>query len=126
MMKQALVVLVIVASLSLSAGIVLSAGWEEARETVQVQTQEQEQIYGNRLMTERERAEYRARMRAVKTTEEREQIRKEHHELMKERAAGQGVTLPDEPPAVRGGMGAGAGGMGPAGGGTGRGGGRGR
>ena len=133
MMKQVLVGSVVVASLSLAGGIVLSADQEQARETVRVQTQEQERIYGSQLMTEEERAEYRARMRATNTAEEREQIRKEHHELMKERAAAQGMTLPDEPPAVRGGMGSGgggmgsgAGGMGSGGGGKGQGGGHGR
>jgi hypothetical protein len=38
-------------------------------------------------------------MRTAKTAEEREQIRKEHHERMKARAAERGVTLTEEPPA---------------------------
>lgn len=76
------------------------------------------QIYGAQLMTRQERNEYRARMRAAKTVQEREQIRKEHHERMKERAKERGVTLPDEPPVRGGGMGPGGGmepgnGMGP-------------
>ncbi len=70
------------------------------------------QIYGSQLMTRQERNEYRIRMRAAKTVEEREQIRKEHHERMKERAKERGVTLPDEPPVRGGGTGPG-GGMGP-------------
>ena len=87
--------------------------------------QKQEPIYGSQLMTQQERNEYRARMRAAKTVQEREQIRKEHHEQMKVRAKERGVTLPDEPPARgRGGaMGPGSGmgpgpggGMGPGGG----------
>jgi hypothetical protein len=66
-------------------------------------------------MTPQERSEYRGRMRAAKTQEEREHIRKEHHEQMKARAKEKGVTLPDEPPArgMGGGMGPGGGGMGP-------------
>lgn len=74
-----------------------------------VQPQKQERIYGSQLMTPQERAEYRARMRVVKTAEEREELRKEHHERMKERAAARGVTLPDEPPARGGGLGLGRG-----------------
>ncbi len=68
-------------------------------------------IYGWKLMTTEEREAYRERMRAAKTMEEREQIRKEHHEEMKKRAKEKGVTLPDEPPPR--GMGKG---MGPGGG----------
>lgn len=71
----------------------------------QVQTQARERIYGSELMTQQERNEYRTRMRALKTQEEREQFRKEHHERMKERAKERGVTLPDEPPAKGRGMG---------------------
>lgn len=65
-------------------------------------------MYGHQLMTEQERAEQMARMRAVATEEEREQIRAEHHEQMQERARQQGIDLPDVPMA-RGGMGPGAG-----------------
>jgi len=43
---------------------------------VKAQTQKQEQIYGSQLMTQQERTEYHAKMSAVKTAEEREQIRK--------------------------------------------------
>lgn len=87
-------------------------------------------VYGSQLMTEQERAEYQARMRAATTEQEREQIRLEHHAQMQERAKQQGVTLPDEPPAMGmggqrmgpgqgGGMGTGSGmggGRGPGGG----------
>lgn len=71
----------------------------------------QEQIYGSQLMTRQERLEHRAKLRAAKTAEEREQIRKEHHERMQQRAKERGVSLPEMPPKVPGG-----GGMGPAGG----------
>lgn len=95
--------------------------------------QAQEQIYGYQLMTEQERIEFQNRMRNAATPEEREKIRREHHERMKERAKQKGVTLPDEPPARgmmrRGmepgqGMGPGKGGMGSGGGGMGYKGGR--
>jgi len=76
-----------------------------------------EPIYGSQLMTERERIEHRNRMRNASNAEEREQIRKEHHERMRIRAEKRGIKLPDEPP-KRGykGMGPGKGqgkGMGP-------------
>ncbi|MBZ0160665.1 MAG: hypothetical protein K8G79_11105 [bacterium] len=129
-MKRRPIVPVLTAALALSAGLALAADPEPAKE--QAQTQKQEQVYGSQLMTPQERAEYRAKMRAAKTAEEREGIRKEHHKLMQERAKARGVTLPDEPPARGGGMGPGGhrmgpggGGMGPGGGGMGPGGGRG-
>lgn len=50
-------------------------------------------------MTAQERNEYANRMRLLRTEEEREQFRKEHHEQMKERAKARGLTLPDDPPA---------------------------
>lgn len=88
-----------------------------------------DRIYGSQMMTQQERNEYHDKMRAAKTADERDKIRREHHALMKERAKERGVTLPDEPP-MRGGMGPGAG-MGPgggmgSGGGMGPGGGRGQ
>jgi hypothetical protein len=74
-------------------------------------------IYGSQLMTQQERNEYRAKMRSLRTAQEREQLRFEHHERMQQRARERGVTLPDAPPA-RGARGAGPGGpgMGPGGG----------
>jgi hypothetical protein len=63
-------------------------------------------------MTPQERIAYRNNIRAAITAEERGRIRKEHHELMKARAAARGITLPDEPPASGMGMAPG-GGLGP-------------
>ncbi|UUC91647.1 MULTISPECIES: hypothetical protein [Comamonas] len=95
---------VITAALSVSVGAAFAAD-------------QQEPIYGSQLMTEQERNEYRIKMRAAATVQEKEQIRKEHHERMKERAKAQGIKLADEPPVRGGGMG--PGGMGPGGGGMG-------
>ncbi|MFZ5621386.1 MAG: hypothetical protein ACOY5W_10220 [Pseudomonadota bacterium] len=58
---------------------------------------EDEVIYGRELMTEQELAEHRAKMRSLRTEQEREAFRMEHHKLMQERAKERGVTLPDEP-----------------------------
>jgi hypothetical protein len=67
-------------------------------------------IYGSQLMTEQERAEYRDRMRAATSEQEREQIRQEHHARMQERAEERGVMLPDQPPVTGMQRGAGPGG----------------
>ena len=86
----------------------------------------QDRIYGSQMMTQQERDEYRSKMRAAKTFEERERIRKEHQERMKVLAKEQGVTIPDEPPVRGGGMMGPGGGMGPGSGGMGSGGSRNR
>jgi hypothetical protein len=119
MMKRPLMVSALATALSLPTGFALAADPEPA--PAKAQTPEPEPIYGSQLMTQQERTEYRAKMSAAETVGEQEQIRKEHHEQMKERAQARGVTLPDEPPARGGGMGPGGGGMGPGGGGMGMG-----
>ena len=55
-------------------------------------------IYGWQMMTREEMEQYRNRIRNAKTAEEREQIRKEHHEQMVQRAKERGMKLPDEAP----------------------------
>lgn len=80
-----------------------------------------EPIYGSQLMSQQERDQYRQRMRDAQTAQERDRIRQEHHEQMKERAKAQGKTLPDGPPPHGKGKGWGPGhgkGMGPGGGGS--------
>ena len=75
---------------------------------------------GSRLMTQEERTEHHAKMQVATTAEEQEQIRKEHHERIKEKEQAKtqrGVILPKVPPARGGrGMGSGSGGMGHGGG----------
>jgi hypothetical protein len=72
-----------------------------AKEQVQQQktktVRQRDQIYGSQLMTRQERIAHRAKLRAAKTEQEREQIREEHHKQMQERAKERGVTLPDMP-----------------------------
>lgn len=114
--KRAFVVAVAVALL-LPAPVVIAQ--DKTQDKAQPrQTIRDRDIYGYQMMTPQERNAFRAKMRAAKTAEERERIRAEHHERMKERAKERGVTLPDKP-RVPAGKGPG-GGMGP-GGGTGRG-----
>ena len=67
--------------------------------------QEDEQtVYGWQLMTEQERTEFRGQMRNMKTEEERQAFRYDHHERMEERAKKMGVKLSDEPGEYRKGM----------------------
>lgn len=68
-------------------------------------------IYGSQLMTPAERNAYRQQMRSLKTVQEREAFRAQHHEQMQQRAKERGMQLPDMPPAggARGGMGPGMG-----------------
>ena len=118
MLKRSIAISVLAGAFAFSAGPLLAADQDRERIRDQMQEQDQERVYGSQLMTQQERDEYRTRMRAAKTAEEREQIRAEHHERMKVRAKERGVTLPDDPPA-RGGMmgpGGGMGGMGSGGG----------
>jgi len=119
-MKRTLLYAALLAAMFPAFGtVVYAADQDQDRLQTPDQTRNQDQIYGSQLMTQEERMEYRNRMRNAKTLEEREQIRKEHHEQMRVRAKEKGVTLPDEPPARGRGMGPGKGmgpGMGPGGG----------
>jgi hypothetical protein len=63
----------------------------------QEQEEKQNQQKTNGLITEEERAEFLARMRAAKSNEEQEQIRLEIHKVMQERAKSRGFSLPGRP-----------------------------
>ena len=86
----------------------------------------EEQVYGSQLMTQQERMEHRNKMQSMKTMEERERYRMEHHAKMQERAKQQGVTLPESPQTRNKGMGGGMGSGQGGGMGGGMGGGKGR
>jgi len=118
-MKRTLIYVAVLAALLPAMATVAYAADQD-----RLQTQDQiqdKQIYGSQLMTQQERNQYRARMQAAKTEQEREKIRQQHHEEMQVRARERGVTLPAEPPphGMGGGMGpgygGGPGGMGPGG-----------
>lgn len=72
---------------------------EQAQDSVKSQTRDadDEVVYGWQIMSPKERAEHRTKMRSLKTKSEREAYRLEHHKLMQERAKQKGVTLPDLP-----------------------------
>lgn len=94
----------------LTTGLLLAAGLALAADPAP-QTEET-QVYGSQLMTRQERAEHRAKMRAARSVEERQQIRSEQHASMKQRAQERGLVIAETPPAFAGGMGPGpAGGM---------------
>lgn len=68
------------------------------KDQVQQKKQMRDRIYGHQLMTPDERIEYRSKMRFLKTPEECDAFRAEHHKKMQERAKEKGITLPDELP----------------------------
>jgi Na+-translocating ferredoxin:NAD+ oxidoreductase RnfG subunit len=121
MKNKKLALALVAGALVVSAQPLWAAEQERTKEKIQTQTKDQERIYGSELMTQKERNEYRDRMRRAKTDQEREKIRNQHHEQMLARAKERGVKIPDEPPAKGGGMGPVGGGMGPGGGGKGSG-----
>ncbi len=120
-MKRFPAVSALMAALAIASSLALADEPKQTQDQTRTQARDQDQIYGSQLMTPEERAQFRERMRAAKTEDERERIRREHHAQMQQRAKERGVTLPDEPPPrghmrERGGMGPGGGmggGMGP-------------
>ena len=118
MQGKKIVMAMLAGALAVSTNPLWAAAQDRTRDKIQAQTKDQERIYGSELMTEKERNEYRQRMRSAKTEQEREKIRTEHHNRMLARAKERGVKIPDEPPVKGGGMGPGRG-MGPGAGGMG-------
>jgi len=110
MQKTKLVLLAAAMSMMLGANVSIAADQAQAQQKTQDKAQKPELIYGSQLMTRQERDEYHAKMRSLKTEEEREAFRMEHHQKMQERAKAKGKTLPDMHSAQGGGAG-GCGGM---------------
>lgn len=109
MFKRAMIVIAVSGAVSLASGTLSAVEPVRAQTQAQARQQVQEQIYGSQLMTEQERIEHRTTMRNLKTQQERDAYRLEHHKLMQERATARGVTLPDMPPQAGAGIGQGAG-----------------
>ena len=82
---------------------------DQDRARVQEQDRNRERIYGGQLMTPEEHTEYQNKMRSMKTQQERDAYRLQHHKQMQERARKRGQELPDSPPGKGGGMGPGGG-----------------
>ena len=114
MMHKYLTGVVLAGLLAVPAGLIAAEEVTPQPVAPAVKKQVREQVYGSQLMSRQERLEHRAKLRAAKTAEEREQIRKEHHEKMQQRAKERGVTLPDMPSRPAG-MGPRPGGMGAGG-----------
>ena len=80
-MKRTLIYTAVVAALlPVMVSVANAADQDQTRDQDRLQTQDktQDQIYGSQLMTQKERSEYQTQMRAAKTEQEREQIRKEN------------------------------------------------
>lgn len=93
-MKWSLAVLVVVGAFSVSTGTARAAspyGTPQGNQMPQ-------RIYGGHLMTQQERVEHRAKMRAAKTAAERERIRDEHYQQIRQRAKARGMVLPNRRP----------------------------
>ena len=86
MQQKKVLITMLAGALLVSANPLSGAEQDRTKEKIQTQTQDQERIYGSELMTEKERSEYRERMRSAKTQQEREKIRSEHHDRMLVRA----------------------------------------
>lgn len=124
--------LALAAAISLSAAMVPTGAMaqdkikdqtkDQTKDQDKLQTQDrtQDMIYGSQLMTQTERNQYRAQMRNLKTAQEREAFRLQHHEQMKVRAREKGLILPEQPPMGGAGFGPGAGNAAGAGAGPGK------
>lgn len=79
-----------VSGLTLVAAVSLLIAGIGTSTLAQDQTRDQDRlrdpIYGSQLMSPQERVEYQAKMRTLKTKQERESYRLEHHNQMQERA----------------------------------------
>lgn len=89
--------LIVALFMMLGVNVAVAADQVQVKPEMQAEKQSKEQIYGSQLMTRQERAEHRAKMRSLKTKEERESYRMEHHKKMQERAKEMGKTIPDMP-----------------------------
>jgi len=90
----------------LALGSTVAVAADQDRDRDQLQERDQ---YGWQLMTPQERIEHREKIRSMKTEQEREAYRQQHHEKMQQRAKEKGVTLPDKPQPRGQGMGNGPG-----------------
>lgn len=104
-MQKPLLTLIVALLAMQGANAAAAADQAQAMPETQATTQSDELIYGSQLMTPQERAEHRAKMHSLKTKEEREAFRVEHHKMMQERAKKMGKKIPDMPPMQRCGAG---------------------
>lgn len=88
---------------ALAAALATAAAWSFAADSAPAEGVQNEPApitrpaRGWQLMTPEERAAHRDAMLNARTPEERQALREQQHKLMQERAAAQGIALPDEP-----------------------------
>lgn len=99
MMKRSFMVSALATALSLPMGSTPAADQPPAHG----EAQSQQQMQARPPTVRQARAEFRAKMRAAKTPEEREQIRKEYNESMKPHTKQPEATPPAAPPPPAGG-----------------------
>ena len=79
-----------VLALAVAGGALPALAQDRDRDRDQTREQDrdrdQELVYGSQLMTQQERLQYQNRVRSLKTEQEREAYRLEHHRLMQQRA----------------------------------------
>ena len=94
-----------VLALAVAGGALPALAQDRDRDQTREQDRDRDQefVYGSQLMTQQERLQYQNRLRTLKTEQEREAYRLEHHRLMQQRARERGVQLPEEPPMMGGG-----------------------
>ena len=73
----------------------VAAAWIFAATAPVLAEDEPPPIYGQQLMTQQEQEQYRERVRAARTDEDRAALREQHREAMQARARERGVELPD-------------------------------
>ncbi len=87
-------------ALTLLAAVATTLGFWSSGLLAQTQTQTQVQIYGSKLMTDAERAEFQTKMSSLKTDKERDALRLDQIKKMNLRATEKGITLQHVPAAV--------------------------
>jgi hypothetical protein len=95
MLKRILTISMAMNTLLLPNAWAIDQMWATDQSDTRQEAREQETIYGSQLMTDQERTEYREKIRTAASEDEREVIRRQHHQLMQERARTQGITLPE-------------------------------
>jgi hypothetical protein len=75
MQRKKIILAILAGAIFMSGEALWAAQQDPVKEKIQTQTKDQERIYGSEMMTEKERNEYRERMRKAKTEQDREKIR---------------------------------------------------
>jgi hypothetical protein len=98
-MRQGLLITALTGALVCPVGVVAATDQDPTQQKAQQQIDAttKKTAYGSELLTSEENSQYRAKLRAANTAEERDKVRNEYQALMQERAKERGVTLIDRP-----------------------------